>query len=586
VLFDRVRLYDPFHLENFQGVFSTLDPRVVRSMEVYTGGFAAKHGDRMSGVVDVTSVPAPERRYHEIALSFFNASALSAGRFMRGDRPGEWVVSARRSNLDALYGAFSDRPERPRYSDAFAKVSYAVNDRLEITGSALYFRDDVELNDDLDIEERAVARDEDRYTWLRLDHRGDGVLEGTTLLSRARLATDRRGVSTKEGVDVGTLEDRRRFSIDSLESDWTWSASDSVRVEFGAAVSRLRGEYDYRDAAEFALLFAVPGAPPDTERERSVAVTAEGSRQALYGSLRLTPTDRLAVDLGLRADRQTLASDHGATSAPRLGLRYSLAPGTDVKVSLGRFYQSQAVTELAVADGERDFLPPQRADQAVVALEHELRGGARLRVEVYRKELADLHPRYENLLHPLTLLPEIKPDRVRLAPDAALARGLELSIAGGDEGVRWSAAYTWAEVEDLFGADSVPRSWDQTHAFAAVLDWRMRAWSFTAAAVHRTGWPTTAVALANEAGEPLVAVGPRNALRFARYRTVDLRATRIVELAAARLAFHVEVGNVFDRANQCCTEYEIDETDEGPRLELTGVDYLPRILSLGFVVSF
>ena len=53
VRFDSLRLYEPFHLKEFQSIFSTVDPRVVNSMEVYTGGFPAAYGDRMSSVIDV-----------------------------------------------------------------------------------------------------------------------------------------------------------------------------------------------------------------------------------------------------------------------------------------------------------------------------------------------------------------------------------------------------------------------------------------------------------------------------------------------------------------------------------------------------
>src|SRR5262249_8315585 len=81
VRFDGVRLYNPFHLKDFQSIFSAIDPRIVGSVDVYTGGFRASDGDRMSGVIDIASLDAPAPRYGEVNLSFFNASALYAGQF-------------------------------------------------------------------------------------------------------------------------------------------------------------------------------------------------------------------------------------------------------------------------------------------------------------------------------------------------------------------------------------------------------------------------------------------------------------------------------------------------------------------------
>ncbi|MBT8136330.1 MAG: TonB-dependent receptor, partial [Gammaproteobacteria bacterium] len=66
VVFDGVPLFEPFHLKDFQSLFSTLDPRVVGGMEVYTGSFPAQYGDRLSGVIDVMPQRPPEQPHHEI----------------------------------------------------------------------------------------------------------------------------------------------------------------------------------------------------------------------------------------------------------------------------------------------------------------------------------------------------------------------------------------------------------------------------------------------------------------------------------------------------------------------------------------
>ena len=47
VLFNDVELLEPFHLKDFQSVFSGFNPSVVESVDVYTGGFPVRYGDRM-----------------------------------------------------------------------------------------------------------------------------------------------------------------------------------------------------------------------------------------------------------------------------------------------------------------------------------------------------------------------------------------------------------------------------------------------------------------------------------------------------------------------------------------------------------
>ena len=57
VRFDGLRLFNPFHFKDFLSIFSTIDPAIIREIEVYTGAFPAAFGDRMSGVINIESLP-------------------------------------------------------------------------------------------------------------------------------------------------------------------------------------------------------------------------------------------------------------------------------------------------------------------------------------------------------------------------------------------------------------------------------------------------------------------------------------------------------------------------------------------------
>ena len=51
-----------------------------------------------------------------------------------------------------------------------------------------------------------------------------------------------------------------------------------------------------------------------------------------------------------------------------------------------------------------------------------------LRVELFRRDIEDPRPRYENLLEPLEFLPEVEPDRVRITPESSDTEGVELLV--------------------------------------------------------------------------------------------------------------------------------------------------------------
>ena len=450
VRFDGLRLYEPFHLKDFQSIFSAVDPRVINTMNVYTGGFPAVFGDRMSGVIDVDSISAPENLYHEVGVSLFNTSVLSSGRFAEGRA--EWVASIRRSNLDLLYDAFSRQPERPRYSDVFLKLGFEINDRLKLTGNVIQSRDNISLSDDIDREERAQAKHSDSYYWLGLEHSLANELTGRTVLASSQLDNTRRGITAKHGISTGSMRDIRAFSIETIQSDWTKIVNDDFMMQFGGNFSSVQGHYDYSDSVVFDMLFDFEGAEQETARNRMISANPKGKQYSLYGAMRFSLTDKLAADLGLRWDKQTLEPTSHGELGPRIGIRYEISERTQLRASLGRFYQSQGINELEIADGDARFYRPQRSDHFVVGVQHYFLNGNGLRIEAYRKNMTALRPRYENLLNSLILLPELKPDRVRIAPDDARATGVEIMYDGeaGDK-INWRVAYSWARVRDRFG---------------------------------------------------------------------------------------------------------------------------------------
>jgi outer membrane cobalamin receptor len=574
VRFDGIRLYNPFHLKDFQTLFSAVDPRIVSTVDVYTGGFAASYGDRMSSVIDISSLEAPAPRYREINVSFFNTSALSSGQFAA--EQGEWVTSFRRSNLDLWYDALSDTPGAPAYSDAFGKVSYRLSDRLRITAGTLYFADKISLSAE-DQEERANAEYRDRYHWVRLDHQPGPQLTGATLLAHAHLDSDRTGWTDLEGVGSGRLNDRRSFAVDSVQSDWSWHATDRWLVQFGGEARHGRGTYDYQDEANFELLVDTSGAPSEQMRSRRFRVRPRYTDYSLYTTVRYGVSPELTTDVGVRWESQR--------AGPRVGARYQIGDRTYVRASWGRVYQSQGIDELQVADGVTEFFPAQRADHASFALEHQFAGGIALRTEAYNKRLSHLRPRYENLLNPLTLVPELRPDRIAIAPSRARARGIEVLLNRKSASpFSWSFGYSWSAAREKLDGLDVRRSWDQRHAVSAVLDWSTEHWNASLGVVHRSGWPTTDVYLDDEQDVPILRTGARNARRAAAYRSVDARVERKFAFRRSSLSMYLEVANLLNRANFCCTAYELDTEAGG--LELEQRNTVPRLPSLGFLWQF
>jgi hypothetical protein len=206
----------------------------------------------------------------------------------------------------------------------------------------------------------------------------------------------------------------------------------------------------------------------------------------------------------------------------------------------------------------------------------------------------DVRPRFENLFNPLGAIPEIQPDRVRLDPAGATARGVEVSVSREGTNTDWWAMYTWANVVDRIDGRDEPRSWNQQHALQIGMHWGNERWDFSVATGAHAGWPTTDLALVeagtDEDGETeYVAIpGPRNAEQYGVFASLDLRIARTWKLGAGSLMTFLEVSNLTNRRNECCLDWDLEDTDtSGEEWLERDVEYwMPLLPAIGVLWEF
>lgn len=586
VLFDDLRLYNPYHFKDFFGLFSTVDPGNVGDVTVYTGGFPASFGDRSSGVIAFRPPPIDDELFGRALLSFFSAGVAGGGRFDE-DR-GDWRVSARRGNMDLIFKAVADEIGKPEYYDLHARVGHRIGDWATLSANALVFDDRLRASDS-DQEELARAAYRDEYYWLRLDVGSESGAGGRILAGETRLSSSRTGTMDLPGIASGSLDDRRRFRIRSFQAEAWWRPASQALLQAGIETRNLDGDYFYRDDAEFELLFLTPGAPVQRERERNLEAHPTGYQDSAFVNLRLEPHPEFTADLGVRWDRESLSPGQESDISPRTAIMWEPREHTRFRVSWGQFSQAQGIDELPLADGQLRFAPPQHAEHWVASWERDIGRTLQFRLEAYRKKYTDVQPRYENLLNTLVILPELKPDRIRIAPDSALAKGVEASLQWHADPWNGWLSHSWSKVVDRFAGDDIPRSWDQRHYTTAGLGYRGGPWEFSLAGTWYRGWPTTHVELAQLEPEALVAVGPRNDERLGNYLRFDARAARRFEYDnGTELVAFLEINNLLARKNDCCLEYQLED-EEIPGevfLDVQTLDSLPFVPSLGVIWKF
>ena len=141
IILNGQRLFDPFHVRDYNNIFSAIDARAIDGVEVYTGAFPVRYGDRLSGFVLMDSLDSMQPRYTELGISVFNTSMLSAA--PHASAPLEvtsttWPASDKARDRDSLNKGSSsiNRSRFPRISGGFSSGVSGTTSSSSKTGSS------------------------------------------------------------------------------------------------------------------------------------------------------------------------------------------------------------------------------------------------------------------------------------------------------------------------------------------------------------------------------------------------------------------------------------------------------------------
>lgn len=598
VLLDHVELFEPYHLKDFGSPISIIPPRTLREVNLITGGFPVQYGDRMSGVLEMSS-EQPERNRTLLGVGLLNTEIGTSGIF--GGGRGQWLGSARRSHLDLALDLLDIR-EQPKYWGGLGKVDYSVGPRHRLTAQFLYTDDSLDFSnlDPGDQRENFLTSYNNTYAWAKHQWILGSDLFAETTVSHGLVERDRRGAEDELATgDEGlffSLFDRRELRVLSLKQDWSYQATPSHYLRFGFETRRIDTFFDYMNARELDDPLEDIRFEPRTGTRRFLQ-SLRGDQLSAYWSDRWRASEQLVLEFGVRYDEQDLTDDKDVS--PRFNLVWALSEKSTLRAAWGYFYQSQRPYELQVEDGITTLAAAERTEQRVLGFEHAFNVGRSaseilLRVEAYQRLIDNPRRRYENIFEPNSVFPEIEPDRILFVPEGGEAHGLELYLRGSVGSVDWWASYANARVFDVINGADVPRRFDQPHSITLDVNFPFGEWSTNLAWRYHTGWPTTRISAAieeNDEGE-LEAVpvfGPFNAERLRSYHRLDLRLSREWQKRRGTLGFFLEIQNLYNRRNQAGfdPDFDLELTDEGEiQLDLVSEVWGGLLPSFGFTWEF
>ena len=143
-------IYNPFHSI---GLFSVFDTDILRNAEVYTGGFGAEYGGRISSIMDVTTREGNTKKL----TGKVNASTFGSGIMIEGPLKKEteaspssttFIISAKNSYLaqsSKIFYSYIDSAGLPfNFNDIYGKITFNGQNGNKINFFGFHYDDNVQ----------------------------------------------------------------------------------------------------------------------------------------------------------------------------------------------------------------------------------------------------------------------------------------------------------------------------------------------------------------------------------------------------------------------------------------------------------
>jgi len=313
VLLDGMTIYNPFHSIGFFSIFET---ELVKTVDVYTGGFESKYGGRVSSVMDITYRDGNRREFGgRVSASPFLAKMVLEGPIGKVTKekaaPGSYVFSAKHSLLDytskSLYPKVNDGNGLPfNFTDVYGKVTFNGDGGTKVSAFGFHNQDSVNYD---------IAN-------LRWDASGGGVNflmvpSGSPLFIRGHV-----NGSNYQTTFAETAQEPRYSKIGGFDLgfDFSYFLKNESEMNYGFNINGFNTEFvTYNEA------------------KRKIEAINFTTEIGGYFNYRLIKR-RWVIQTGLRV--QVYASLNTISPEPRLGLKYNANENLRFKFSGGRFSQN------------------------------------------------------------------------------------------------------------------------------------------------------------------------------------------------------------------------------------------------------
>ena len=487
VLLDGMILYNAFHSI---GLFSVFDTDVIKTADVYTGGFSAEYGGRISSVVDIKTRDGNKKRLTgKVAASTFGAKLLLEGPLFKQKENGagsSFILSAKTSYIDqtsqSIYSYIGDEGLPYSFMDIYGKVSFSGSNGSKINLFGFNYGDDV------------AYTSLTNFNWKSTGFGSNFVLipSGSTMLVEGNFAYSNYNT---EQSNPSTRPKKSSIGGFNMGLDFTSFLSGDNQMKYGLEVLGFSNSLSFYNPSNIEL-----------------AHNDNTTEFAVFAKYKHVGT-RLLFEPSIRYHSYTSLGE--SSLEPRFGLKYNITERLRLKSSAGLFSQNlvavttgrevvnlfqgfiSSTTNLpANLNGEERTSYLQKAKHLIVGLELDLNEKWTVNIEGYVKDFGQLinlnrNKIYEDDTQNDEIADELKKDFV---VESGLAKGIDFLIKYNDQTTSLWMVYSLGKVTKKDAFETYAPHFDRRHNLnivASRIFGKDKSWTFDMRWNYGSGFPFT-----------------------------------------------------------------------------------------------
>lgn len=605
ILVNGTQVYEPYHIKEAAnasvGVFNV---DLIKKVDLITGGFSARYGDKMSSVLNIEYREGDREKYSGAASlslayldGYFEGPITKNSSFLFGIRKSymEYVLSM----ID--YEDISS--VQPSFYDIQGVLSYHFSPTNRLLFEFIHAGDDFSYlpfksreflpyigsfkGQDAAVKASRNENEDNDATYFSnmFDLQSINVLSSKTLL-KAELSyyqqadNEYRLFKREEKQEYSTLITKenffdnlftQRFTFDTLKirtfefkTDLAYQFSHNYEINFGLSYQNINYNENLDDIWTYIRTNNFNNSSIEVSdtiirrgvfgEDEPIDVNSDKFSSFLENVLQLG--NYLTINLGGRADYFDLIKDFNFS--PRISAAYSLTENTFIRGAWGYFYQTPTYKQLITSEATDTNTQSQLAIHYILGIEHSMflsnstNNFFKVKLEGYYKEYKDLISSYFGVFERITY--SKRNDAI------GSAKGIDFHTI-----LNLNRFYLWISYGLLYAnenkinddRDEYPRYTDQRHtiSFISRLDLGAK-WSFSLKGYYGSGFPYTPRTAYFEDGSWYWKSGEIHSAHLPAYKRIDIRLSKDFNFSKSELNVFIDVSNVFNFKNIQNYEYK------------------------------